>query len=110
MKRVSALLLIVMLFTACTSTGDGVVQPVDRTTSLLEALAASPTGAEPEKESVVEIPRPVVIHEDESVAEKPQATDTAEDAFAITAPEPEPVSDIPPVTESQLFILSFQKN
>ena len=89
-----------MLFTACTSTGDGVVQPVDRTTSLLEALAASPTGAEPEKESVVEIPRPVVIHEDESVAEKPQATDTAEDAFAITAPEPEPVSDIPPVTES----------
>lgn len=99
-----------MLFTACTSTGDGVVQPVDRTTSLLEALAASPTGAEPEKERVVEIPRPVVIHEDESVAEKPQTTDTAEDAFAIAAPEPEPASDIPPVTESVDVVAAEEKD
>lgn len=74
MKKGSALLslLIIILLAACTTTGGSVVEPVDRTSSLMEALAANPTGEkdDPSDEKIV-IPSPVVIHHETQVDAEP---------------------------------------
>ena len=67
MKRLSALLLIcIIMFSACTTTGGNVPAPVDRTTMLIEALATSPTGEVVEEEKETITPAKEIVKEPSS--------------------------------------------
>lgn len=67
MKRLSASLLIcIIMFSACTTTGGNVPAPVDRTTMLIEALATSPTGEVVEEEKETITPAKEIVKEPSS--------------------------------------------
>ncbi len=101
MKKVSALLLsIILLFTACSTTGGNVSMPLDRTASLMEALATSPTGeaADVEKDSAITPAAEIVkdVPSPEPLQEKEETEDAAEPEGVVeTKTEAASESDTP---------------
>ena len=127
MRRVLALLLILfpLFMTACVTSGGNVVEPRDRTTALMEALAENPTGQNSESVPEIVLPTPETVREvnteavpaetppeEEPVAEEvlpePVSVPAAEEAAESTPLPSEPVPDpVPEEAAEEDVVISF---
>ena len=102
MKRLPALLIvfIVLMLTACATSGGGLAEPKDRTASLMEALAADPTGRGNSTEPSVVLPTPETVREMQ-VEEEAAEDEAPETAAAADAEEVQAEADLHEIAEAQ---------
>ena len=80
MRKVFALLLVLvpLFITACATSGGSFVGPKDRTESLMEALAESPTGGVEEEKAEIVLPTPETVRQETEEVEIPEAIEEPE--------------------------------
>ncbi|MBO8436645.1 MAG: hypothetical protein IAA97_06670 [Spirochaetes bacterium] len=112
MKRKLLLLLLIipLLLNACVTQSGSMIEPKDRTASLLEALAENPTGKVKETKTEIVLPTPETVREknasavDNASPRKDETTEVPADEIIVEAEvseEPEPIVSVPERSEEE---------